>query len=373
MIRVKTALAPLCLGLMFALPVQAQSEAASAPVTGETSPSETEFTPPPRLDDCAELAEGVKRLACYDHFLQTDGADPLDTGVDPELVDAAQSLGVDADKLDEPRKPSLINRILARQRALFSYSGNFVKHRANYLLPITYVDPINSAPMSANFGREPLQEDLANIEAKFQISVRMPILTGLFNDRTTLWVAYTQLSFWQAYNSDESSPFRESNYEPEIFLSYQPGLPLGPGSIDLLSVGFNHQSNGRSDPFSRSWNRLLANIVYSDEHWVFAVTPWYRIPESSREDNNPDIHQYLGYADYTFSYQLPNETTIGLLFRNNLDDDHNRSTFRLDYAFPLSESVSAYVQYYHGWGESLIDYNQHVKRIGVGITIADWL
>lgn len=365
----KISLVPLGALLLIAAPALAQNDS--------VEPDQSEFIPPSTIDECADIAQGVRRLQCYDHFLQLDDSGDDGTGVDPDLVDAAESMGMDRGEVEDSqegnRNPSLVEQLLARQRAMFSYSGAFVRHRANYVLPVSYVDHPNQAPRSVNFGQEPLQEDLSNLEAKFQFSVRMPILTGLFPERTTLWIAYTQLSFWQAYNRDESSPFRESNYEPEVFFSYEPSLQIGPGSLDLVSIGINHQSNGRSDPVSRSWNRILANLVYSNDRWVFSASPWYRIPESSREDNNPDIHKYLGYADYNFAYKVAGDTTIGLLFRNNFDSDDNRSTFRLDYTFSLSDSVSAYVQYYHGYGESLIDYNEHVKRIGIGITISDLL
>lgn len=370
MSRVKALSVTLGLSLLMTATALAQTRSA----TPGAKPTQDEFAPPATVEECADIEQGVQRLQCYDTFLQPDQGGNGQT-MDPDLVDAAESLGMDGQELkdsqDEQRKPSLVEQILARQRAMFSYSGAFVRHRGNYLLPITYVDSPNDNPRSANFGRTPLDEDLSNIEAKFQFSVRMPVFTGLLPERTNLWVAFTQLSFWQAYNSDESSPFRESNYEPEIFFSYEPSIQIGPGSIDLVSIGINHQSNGRSDPFSRSWNRFIANVVYSNDRWVFSARPWYRIPESTADDNNPDIEQYLGYADYNFAYKLAEDTTIGLMFRNNFSSSNNRSTFRLDYTFSLSESVSAYVQYYHGWGESLIDYNNHVKRFGVGITISD--
>lgn len=364
------------LGLAVTLAAPALAENTSSKPATNNSRNTADFVPPSDIEQCAEIEQGVRRLQCYDHFLQPSSLDEDQEGLDPDLKDVAESLGMDGEDLEKTQKrakPTLVEQLLSRQRALFSYSGAFVRHRPNFLLPITYVDDNNSAPKSVPFGRQSIPEDLDNLEAKFQFSVRMPVLTGLFPDRTSLWVAYTQLSFWQGYNRDESSPFRETNYEPEVFFSYEPRLRIGPGSFDILSIGFNHQSNGRSDPFSRSWNRILANIVYSNDRWVFSASPWYRIPEDTDEDNNPDIHKYLGYGDYNFTYKLAEDTTLGVLFRNNLDFDENRSTFRLDYTFALSDSLSAYVQYYHGWGESLIDYNHHVKRIGVGITLADWL
>lgn len=371
-----TRLSVLLTGLCAVLPALAQDGAPEEQQDLTTTLPEGKLTPT-RIEQCATVEQGVSRLECYDRFLKPEETKNINKQTDPDLLEAAESVGVDTEALSadgqETRPPSLVEQVLARQQALFSYSGTFVRHRANYLLPITYGDPVNQAPRSAQFGREPLQEDFSNFEAKFQFSVRIPVLTGLFPDRTRLWAAYTQLSFWQAFNREESSPFRESNYEPELFLSYEPALKLGPGSIDIVSIGINHQSNGLSDPLSRSWNRIIGNVVYSNNRWVMSASPWYRIPESSKEDNNPDIYNYLGYGDYNITYKLPDDTTLGLLFRNNLDFDENRSTFRLDYTFPLSDSVRAYVQYFHGWGETLIDYNHHVKRIGIGITIADWL
>src|SRR5690606_38945647 len=145
-------------------------------------------------------------------------------------------------------------------------------------------------------------QSLTDVEAKFQLSFKTKALENLFGDNGDVWMGYTQSSRWQVYNSEQSRPFRESNYEPEVLLVFRTNYVL---VCDwrgrLLGVGINHQSNGRADPLSRSWNRVVANVGLDRENWALTLRPWWRVSEGGK-DENPDIEDYMGRGDATLVY-----------------------------------------------------------------------
>ncbi|WP_456267758.1 phospholipase A [Kushneria sp. AK178] len=235
-------------------------------------------------------------------------------------------------------------------------------YKRNYLMPYTY----NSRPNAENF-REIDEAGVDRGEVKFQFSVKVGILDDIFGDNGDLYFAYTQRSWWQAYNADASSPFRETNYEPEVFISFDNDWDVGGWNNTANRVGLLHQSNGRSDPLSRSWNRIYLDSIWQRGNLTLSVAPFWRIPESSSNDDNPDIEDYVGYADITMSYLFDNQHEITLLARGNPAEGHFGS--QLDYSFPLHGKIRGLVQYYEGYGESMIDYNHYNRRLGIGFSL----
>ena len=75
-----------------------------------------------------------------------------------------------------------------------------------------------------------------------------------------LFFGFTLQSYWQMYNSDISSPFRETNYQPEIFYGFINDLKVGEWTNRVNIIGIEHQSNGRTQPLSRSWNQNLCQF-----------------------------------------------------------------------------------------------------------------
>ncbi|WP_227519994.1 phospholipase A [Mangrovitalea sediminis] len=324
--------------------------------------------PPVMLQDCSLITDGVSRLACYDTYFPPQQAQQSASAAKKAEVQKAVS-----SETDGTDNESLLDNYMKKEKALFSYSGSFLPYRPMYVLPFSYVSNPNQAPFSPQYGSSPYGSELDKQEVKFQISFRMPLLTGYFNDRTTLWLAYTQRSFWQAYNHNYSSPFRETNYEPEFFVRYATNYHIGPGSLDAVTLGIDHQSNGRSDPFSRSWNRITASAAYSTSRWFFAIRPWYRIPENPSNDDNPDIQDYLGYADYIAEWKMRGNQRLSIELHNNLKRENNLTSFELGYSYPLSDSFRVFVQYVNAYGESLIDYNHRIHRFGIGFMLNDWI
>jgi len=210
-----------------------------------------------------------------------------------------------------------------------------------------------------------------NTEAKFQLSFKVKLWEDILGKDMDLWFAYTQLAFWQLYNKEFSAAFRETNYEPELLLNFRTNYDLLGLKGRIINIGLNHQSNGRSQPLSRSWNRVVANFGFERDRFNLLLRTWYRIPEKAKNDDNPDIDRYLGYGEI-WGYYFWNKHRFGAMLRNNLRPSDNKGAVQLEWSFPLIEHVSGYVQYFNGYGESLIDYNKSVNRFSIGFMLTDW-
>ena len=239
---------------------------------------------------------------------------------------------------------------------LITKDFNLYPYKKNYLLPATY--SINDIE-----GREKL-------ETAFQISVEKPISYNFFGLNESISGAYTQRSFWQT--AKDSSPFRETNYEPEIFVQfpYKENSVLKAYKISLL-----HSSNGRNNEESRSWNRVYLEGYFQFSNLFLIPKIWYRIPEPNGEDDNPNIEDYYGYGDLTFLYAYKKHT-FELALRNNLEfNETNKGSTELNWTFPLPEFLSnldsyGFFQIFSGYGNSLIDYNREVHKVGLGIAFS---
>jgi len=246
---------------------------------------------------------------------------------------------------------------------------SIVPHKSNYLLPASY----NRTPNHAAYnGSSTHDESLDNLEVKFQLSIKTPLWENIFGNNGTLYAAYSQLAFWQAYNSKTSSPFREINFEPELFLAFTTGYQLFGVNSQLVTVGLNHQSNGRSEPLSRSWNRITASLLFNRDNTYLTVRPWLRIPENAQDDDNPHMERYYGYGELQLLQKIGNHT-LTVMVRNNLRRSDNKGAVQLDWSFPLHKKLKGYIQYFNGYGESLVDYNHLNNRIGIGVMLTDWL
>lgn len=295
-------------------------------------------------------------------------AQPYDTG---GAISAPMGTGTATTTVTTPATGALKQRLDSEQQTRFR-PFSLTAHKRNYLLPVTYRSTTNGAPFEVD------NEEIDHVEVKFQFSFKFPIWNNLIGN-ADLWGAYTNLSFWQAYNAKHSSPFRETNHEPELFLEFIGTRSFLGFSNTSNRFGIVHQSNGQHGLRSRSWNRIYLDISFERDNLVLNLKPWFRIPESDKQsindpdgDDNPNIEKYLGYGEISADYKWGNQL-VSVMLRNNLRARHNKGAIQIDWTFPLTRRLKGYIQYFNGYGESLIDYNASVNRLGLGIALTDSL
>lgn len=228
----------------------------------------------------------------------------------------------------------------------------------------------NNQPQSENPDYSvPTPTEYNNYEAKFQLSFKTKVLQSIFWGHGDLWLAYTQKAHWQIYNVNVSRPFRELNYEPELMLNFGIKANILGFQARTLGVSFNHQSNGRDLPRSRSWNRVIFHTGLERGNWILVFRPWIRLPDE--DDENPLITDFIGRAEANVIYTFNNHS-IYLIATNSLTAKNNRGSAQLNYVFPIKANLRGHLQIFDGYGETMIDYNHRQTTIGVGISFVDW-
>jgi len=272
---------------------------------------------------------------------------PLPKAVKPSMIDTAWDFNPDSPRYD------------------IRY------YNPNYILFGRYTDHVNTAPYDALAQATGEDLHLDSTEAKFQLSFKGRLWTT--DDRKWgVWAAYTQQNQWQVYNADFSRPFRETNYMPEIFVSYGPDLDLGAGwRLGVINAGFNHQSNGRTDFLSRSWNRLFVEGGVENGNLAIFGKLWYRLPEDDADDDNPDITDYYGHGAVSALYRWRGHSFLASA-RGNISK--GKGAFQFGWTSPpILGPLRGYVQVFTGYGESMIDYNWNQTTIGAGVALNDGL
>jgi len=257
-------------------------------------------------------------------------------------------------------------------------------YNTNYFAPFTYSSSKYKRYFTAYNENDPAEMEYeSNIEAEYQFSFQRPIIYNLFGWNEYVFLAYTQQVWWKLY--DESAPFRETNYTPEVFMILPTSDTMDEKyNLKALKFGYKHQSNGEDGYASRSWNRLFLATLWQWDSLFLKVEGWYRIPEDKKSeafyegtdlgapgDDNPDITDYLGYGEIELKY-LYGKQQFNLLLRNNLDFNENKGAIQLDYTAPFFNSNHTfwYVKLFNGYGESLIDYDNSVTKISIGFAFS---
>ena len=231
--------------------------------------------------------------------------------------------------------------------------------------------------------------DYRHAETKIQLSVRTKIAKGLIksgnfeqDDQDSLWFGYSQQSYWQLFSSSISRPFRTTDHEPELIYIYPHQIVLPGGwNYRLSGLGLVHQSNGQSDPLSRSWNRAYLmgaaeKVLGPESNLRLQGRIWGRLREPPNTDNNPGIENFVGRAELNGTWQINKGNTLGVTVRHSLRREAKGST-RIDWlmvptASPNYTGLRYHVQLFNGYGDSLLDYNKRRNVLSVGLSLVDW-
>jgi phospholipase A1 len=340
------------------------------------------------LADCAAIGPAADRLACYDRLAgrappdlpnalpaaatSAGGAAPSSTS---EL--AQKDVPVPAGRAEPGGSGSLMSKFWELdpqdKRGIF----NFVGYRPNYILPLHLTTHVNRAPQSPT-QKVVLQPDYRNAEAKFQLSLRTKVLQDVLLPGGDLWLAFTQQALWQIWNSKDSKPFRNSDYEPEaIFVVPTPeawrALPFD-WQWRYAQFGLAHQSNGQSDPLSRSWNRVYLGAGFERGDWSFSTRFKQRLNEPYATDNNPDLVHFRGRGEFQFNW-ASGPATASLLYRSTLRNARF-GALQFEWSYPLvreqPNGLRWFVQVFHGYGETLTDYNFRQTSLGAGVSFVQF-
>jgi phospholipase A1 len=140
----------------------------------------------------------------------------------------------------------------------------------------------------------------------------------------------------------------------------------------LLGIGVDHQSNGRDNPLSRSWNRVIADVGFERDGWTVMFRPWWRIPEARIDDNNPDINDYMGRGEVQIVHEWRGQE-FGMTLRDSFrGGSRQHGSGRFTWSFPVAGNLRGYAEVFKGYGESLIDYNHNATYVGLGVSLLDW-
>ena len=318
---------------------------------------------------CAGEPDNRLRLACYDALSgrpveasalppssapvagdATVGKPPA--GRQASLMQAAWELG------DEDKRRDFVIRT----------------YHPNFLLPVHYTSNINRTPASPTRSGSALNPNYRALEAKLQISLRAKVVEDLLLPGADLWVAYTQRSLWQLWDRQDSAPFRSTDYQPEmIYVVPVPdklgALPFG-WQLRMLQLGAAHQSNGQSDPLSRSWNRVYlgAGLEHGDFSLMLRANQRLRVQNS---DDNPDLTDYIGRGEVAMAWSR-GISTYAVTWHTSLNS-LSRGSLQVDWTYPVFASQPSglrwYAQLFTGYGETLLDYNHRQTSIGVGLSL----
>ena len=217
--------------------------------------------------------------------------------------------------------------------------------------------------------------------AKFQISLRFRLFDGRGRlGRQMPWLddlylSFSQTSLWDL--GELSKPFTDSSYRPRLFYANYDLAQFRDGQAHLgVETGIGHESNGKEGDDSRSFNMLYVRptLSFGDrDGFRFYVAPL--IHNYIAESDNPDLSDYRGYVDWLLGVGSKGGLDFWATVRKGTRSDYG--SVELNASYPLSKLSRGdltgwlMLQYFNGYGESLIDYQRKLdSQLRFGIAVA---
>ena len=204
-----------------------------------------------------------------------------------------------------------------------------------------------------------------NSDVRFQISIAQRLTKSVLPWNTYLFLCYTQGVAWDVFKN--SMPMHDFTFNPGIGIV----KPLFNRErfVGKATLMIEHMSNGRDSIWSRSWNRIsLGATILVNENIAIDGKAWIPIVDGM---NNRDILKYVGIFQGGVSVMSQNKRFGGSLhFVKRAKWDFSYNT-RLELFWRAWKAANEFLflQWYNGYGETLIDYNRFVNRVRVGLLI----
>lgn len=203
-----------------------------------------------------------------------------------------------------------------------------------------------------------------NSDVKFQISISQRLTKSKLPFDSYLFIQYTQKAFWDVFR--ESLPMRDLNFNPGIGLGHV--IIRHDKYIGKAYLMLEHESNGKDSISSRSWNKITFSCaLVLNDNWETQFKTWIPIIDG---ENNKDILKYNGIFQFAVNYRTCNKRLqIGALITQRKAWFGFNTQLELSYKFNKRENQFFFIQYYNGYGENLLEYNQYKNMLRVGFVI----
>lgn len=202
-------------------------------------------------------------------------------------------------------------------------------------------------------------------DAKFQVSIRHRLTNSTLPFKTYFFLTYTQKAFWDVFK--DSFPFRDLNYNPS--LGFGKALVRHNRFLGTINFQFEHESNGKDGEDSRSWNKIsFGTYLTLNDHLTFQSKAWIPIVDGQ---NNKDIVKYSGWGFVGMEYSSPKKKYNASAVVTKRGGVNLNANVVLNFSIRLFSDDNQYLflEYYNGYGESMLEYNQYRQRLRLGIVI----